>query len=336
MVNSTSNINPIVDKFGRVHDYLRISLTERCNLRCFYCMPEEGIALREKSVFMSSAEVISIAKEFVNLGIKKIRLTGGEPLVKKDAAHIIEELGKLPIDLAITTNAVNVDQYIEVLKSAGVKAINVSLDSLVAEKFNAISRRSYFERIMSNIELLLENDFDVKVNVVLIKGTNENEIIDFIDWTKKTKINIRFIEFMPFDGNKWEWEKKVSFKEILDQADLNYGTQGYYKIQDSENDTSRNYQLIDGLGTFGIISSVTNPFCDTCNRIRLTADGKIKNCLFSQTESDLLTAYRNNQKLEPIIRRSIAEKHPERGGNVSFEELTEEEIKNRSMITIGG
>lgn len=331
-----NDIAPILDKFGRKHDYLRISLTERCNLRCFYCMPEEGVQLREKSAFMSSEEVIEIAKTFVDLGIKKIRLTGGEPLVKKDVGHIIEALGELPIELAITTNAVNVDQYIDVLKKARVKSINVSLDSLIAERFNAISRRSYFDRILANIELLLANDFDVKINVVVIKGTNDDEIIDFINWTKNTAINIRFIEFMPFDGNNWDWEKKVSFQEIMRQVETEYGTDGYLKIKDAANDTSRNYKLKDGQGTFGIISSVTNPFCDTCNRIRLTADGKIKNCLFSQEESDLLTAHRSNNNLEPIIRAAIHSKHPERGGNVDFEELTQADIKNRSMITIGG
>lgn len=336
MERKPNHIAPILDKFGRKHDYLRISLTERCNLRCFYCMPEEGVQLREKSVFMSSEEVIAIAKNFVDLGITKIRLTGGEPLVKKDVGNIIEALGQLPIELAITTNAVNVDQYIDVLKKAGVKSINVSLDSLIAERFNAISRRSYFDRIMSNIELLLAHDFDVKINVVVIKGTNDDEIIDFIQWTKNTAINIRFIEFMPFDGNNWDWEKKVSFQEIIRRVESEYGSDGYQKIEDTANDTSRNYKLKDSQGTFGIISSVTNPFCDTCNRIRLTADGKIKNCLFSQEESDILTAYRNNENLEPIIRAAIQSKHPERGGNVAFKALTQADIKNRSMITIGG
>jgi len=336
MERKPNHIAPILDKFGRKHDYLRISLTERCNLRCFYCMPEEGVQLREKSVFMSSEEVIAIAKNFVDLGITKIRLTGGEPLVKKDVGNIIEALGQLPIELAITTNAVNVDQYIDVLKKAGVKSINVSLDSLIAERFNAISRRSYFDRIMSNIELLLAHDFDVKINVVVIKGTNDDEIIDFIQWTKNTAINIRFIEFMPFDGNNWDWEKKVSFQEIIRRVESEYGSDGYQKIEDAANDTSRNYKLKDSQGTFGIISSVTNPFCDTCNRIRLTADGKIKNCLFSKEESDILTAYRNNENLEPIIRAAIQSKHPERGGNVAFKALTQADIKNRSMITIGG
>jgi cyclic pyranopterin phosphate synthase len=189
---------------------------------------------------------------------------------------------------------------------------------------------------MSNINLLLHHEFDVKINVVLIKGVNDDEIIDFINWTKNTAINVRFIEFMPFDGNNWNWEKKVSYQEVLDKANHEYGIEGYQKVKDTKNDTSRNYQLKDSKGTFGIISSITNPFCDSCNRIRLTADGKIKNCLFSQEESDLLSAHRNQEDLVPIIRSAIALKHPERGGNVAFKDFTEKDIKNRSMITIGG
>ena len=156
-----ANTTNIVDKFGRTHDYLRISLTERCNLRCFYCMPEEGIQLRDKKEFMSSEELLAIAKTFVDLGIKKIRLTGGEPLIKKNAEFIIRELSKLPIELAITTNAVVIDRFIDVLKESGVKSINVSLDSLIEERFDNISRRNYFKKIIDNIELLIQNDFHV-------------------------------------------------------------------------------------------------------------------------------------------------------------------------------
>ena len=326
----------IVDTFGRVHDYLRISLTERCNLRCFYCMPEEGIPLREKSEFMSSEETLAIAKVFVGMGVKKIRLTGGEPLVKKDAANIIKELGKLPVELAITTNAVLVDQFIDVFKEAGIKSVNVSLDSLQEERFNMISRRNYFDRIMENIQLLIANDFIVKVNVVVMRDLNEHEIPAFIEWTKKQAIHVRFIEFMPFDGNKWNWDKKVSFKEILDIANEAFGENAITKIQDSKNDTTRSYQLVDGIGTFGIISSVTNPFCDTCNRIRLTADGKIKNCLFSQTETDLLKAQRENLDIKPLIISAILAKKKQRGGAEEFDEDFVENMKNRAMIAIGG
>ena len=326
----------IVDTFGREHDYLRISLTERCNLRCFYCMPEEGIPLREKSEFMSSEETLAIAKVFVGMGVKKIRLTGGEPLVKKDAANIIRELGKLPVELAITTNAVLVDQFIDVFKEAGIKSVNVSLDSLKEETFNMISRRNYFDKIMKNIELLIANDFIVKVNAVVMRNLNENEIPAFIEWTKKQAIHVRFIEFMPFDGNKWNWDKKVSFKEILDIANEAFGENAIRKIQDSKNDTTRSFRLADGIGTFGIISSVTNPFCDTCNRIRLTADGKIKNCLFSQTETDILKAHRENLDIKPLIISAILDKKKQRGGAEEFNEDFVKNMKNRSMIAIGG
>ncbi len=326
----------IVDTFGRVHDYLRISLTERCNLRCFYCMPEDGIQLRDKAEFMTTEELIFIAKKFVDLGVKKIRLTGGEPLVRRDFGTIIRQLGELPVELAITTNAVLIDKYIDDIKSAGVKSINVSLDSLKEERFNMISRRSYYTKIRDNIDLLIKNDFHVKINIVLIKGTNDDEIIDFVKWTVNEKIQIRFIEFMPFDGNNWNWEKKISFKEILDKVDAFFGKKLVEKLIDGPNDTTRNYKITGGLGSFGIISSVTNPFCDTCNRIRLTADGKIKNCLFSQSELDLLTALRNGVEIEEMIIENIKGKEKERGGNKSFEKLEVSKIKNRTMISIGG
>ena len=299
----SNQVEHIVDKFGRVHDYLRISLTERCNLRCFYCMPEEGIKLRDKANFMTSEELLAITKTFVGMGVKKIRLTGGEPLIKRDAKNILLELGKLPVELAITTNAVLVDKFIDTFKEAGIKSVNVSLDSLDADSFNQISRRKYFDRIKSNIDLLIEEDFHVKVNVVVIRDINEHEIPAFIDWTKNKNVHIRFIEFMPFDGNNWDWNKKVSYKEMLEISEKHFGVDGITKIEDKKNDTARCYSLIDGKGTFGIISSITNPFCDTCNRIRLTADGKIKNCLFSESETDLLTAYRKD-----IMRRQPLQK----------------------------
>lgn len=299
-------------------------------------MPEEGILLRDKKEFMTSEEVIAIASKFVELGVTKIRLTGGEPLIKKDAKNVILQLGKLPIELAITTNAVLVDQFIDTFKEAGIKSVNVSLDSLNADSFNQISRRSYFERIKSNIDLLLENDFHVKVNAVIIKGTNEHEIPDFINWTIKQNVHVRFIEFMPFDGNQWNWDKKVAASEMMQIAERSIAKENIVKIEDAANDTARNYQLTNGIGTFGFISSVTNPFCDTCNRIRLTADGKIKNCLFSQDETDLLSAYRNGTDLEALIRENIGNKKKERGGNVAFDENFVETMKNRSMISIGG
>ncbi|MFP5471091.1 MAG: GTP 3',8-cyclase MoaA [Bacteroidia bacterium] len=331
-----TNQGYLTDTFSRTHDYLRISLTERCNLRCFYCMPEEGVQLRDKTEFMSAEETIEIAKTFVSLGVKKIRLTGGEPLIKKNAEHIIKALGKLPVELAITTNAVLVDNFIDTFKQAGIKSVNVSLDSLKEERFNAISRRNYFIKIKSNIDLLLQNNFDTKLNVVVIKGVNDDEVVDFIRWSHHSNINIRFIEFMPFDGNNWNMDKKVSYKEILAMAENTFGKNAIEKISDKPNDTARNFKLKNGLGSFGIISTVTNPFCDTCNRIRLTADGKIKNCLFSQSETDLLTALRNNEDIVPLIRTTILDKKQQRGGFKAFDENFLKSYSNRTMTAIGG
>lgn len=329
--------SPIVDLFGRIHNYLRISLTERCNLRCTYCMPAEGIVLRDKSNFMNTQEVLGIATTFVQMGIKKIRLTGGEPLVRKDAATVIEELGKLPIELAITTNGILADQFINSFKTAGLHTINVSLDSLEKEKFNSISRRNYFDKVVSNIDLLIASGFTIKVNVVLMRGINDNEICDFIEWAAKKNIQVRFIEFMPFSGNRWDWSKGVSYNEIMEKVNARFGN-SVLKMPDKKNDTAKNYRLADQGGSFAIISSVTNPFCSTCNRIRLTADGKIKNCLFSGTETDLLNAYRRGENIEQIIRSSILDKKAIRAGMESFEDFsnTDRNSKNRSMIAIGG
>jgi len=333
-----SNSNYIYDSFGRKHDYLRISLTERCNLRCFYCMPEEGVELRDKAVFMTAEETIAIARTFVGLGIKKIRLTGGEPLIKKNFSIILEELSKLNVELALTTNAVLVDKYIDDFKTAGLMAINVSLDSLKEERFNEISRRNYFQRIMDNIQLLIDNNFTVKVNAVIMRDVNDNEITDFIEWTKDQPVQVRFIEFMPFDGNNWNWDKKVSFKEIMDLTESHFGKNRIEKLEGKPNDTTKNFKIKGFDGSFGIISSVTNPFCDSCNRIRLTADGKIKNCLFSSDETDLLNALRTNRPLEPFIRNAIMSKKKSRAGILSFEDEASMKMleSNRSMITIGG
>ncbi|MBL4593994.1 MAG: radical SAM protein, partial [Flavobacteriales bacterium] len=240
----------IVDNFGRVHDYLRISLTERCNLRCFYCMPEEGIKLRDKSEFMTSEEVLFIAKKYVELGVKKIRLTGGEPLIKKNVEELIRELGKLPVELSITTNAILVDQFLDVFKEAGIKAVNVSLDSLKTSKIDDISRRKYGDRILANINLLIDEGFKVKVNAVMMKGVNDDEIIDFIEWTKDKAITVRFIEFMPFGGNKWSWDKKITQQQMMDKVNDFYNEEKVVSITPKPNDTAVNFHIKGYKGSF--------------------------------------------------------------------------------------
>lgn len=324
------------DTFGRVHDYLRISLTERCNLRCTYCMPEDGVVLRDKAEFMTAEETIAIAQQFVDLGIRKIRLTGGEPLIKRNAELIIRELGKLPVELTLTTNGVIVNRFIDSFHAAGIRTLNVSLDTLHEERFQKITRRTDFHRVKKNIHLLLDEGFEVKINVVLMRNENDDEIIDFVRWTQKEKVHVRFIEFMPFDGNNWQWEQKISYREILDRVEAQFGLDSFQMLPAKAHDTARNFRMNNAPGTFGIISTVTNPFCDSCNRIRLTADGKVKNCLFSNEEVDLLSAHRKGEPLEALIRTAILDKKKERAGHPLFTNENVDLLQNRSMTTIGG
>lgn len=332
------NKNILQDLHGRDHGYLRISLIERCNLRCTYCMPEEGVQLSPKSHLMTYEEIYEIAKTFVNHGITKIRLTGGEPLIRKDIPVILEKLATLPVELSITSNAVIIDKFIDVLKTSGVKKINISLDSLDREKFKHITRRDQFDIVYKNMLLLIKEGFKVKVNVVLMKDFNENEIIDFINLTKDLPIVVRFIEFMPFDGNKWDLSKMVSYAEVMEHVNASFPEKDINRLQDAPNDTSKNYKIKDYKGSFAIISSVTNPFCDSCNRLRLTANGQLKNCLFSSTESDILTTLRQGKSIEPIIEKAVKAKLKVRGGMDTMEKLQEPKLhnNNRSMITIGG
>jgi GTP 3',8-cyclase len=325
----------IKDTFGRVHDYLRISLTDNCNLRCFYCMPEEKYEFAPVAKLMQLEEIETLAKLFVAQGVKKIRLTGGEPLVRKDAPKIIEALGKLDVELAITTNGIRVNEMLPELLAANVKAINISLDTLQADKFLKITRRDLYHRVRSNIELLLQHNIRVKINVVVMKALNDNEILDFIALTKHNNVEIRFIEFMPFSGNKWSSNQVFTMREILSRIATQYDA---LPVSPEPNDTSKRFLIPSHVGSFAVISTMSAPFCDTCNRMRLTADGKLKNCLFSKSETDLLTALRNGEDVLPLIHQNIMSKAKELGGQFSgaFENIDTTTIENRSMITIGG
>ncbi|SDZ98008.1 cyclic pyranopterin monophosphate synthase subunit MoaA [Flavobacterium gillisiae] len=326
------------DTHGRGHSYLRISITENCNLRCTYCMPAEGISLTPKAHLMTADEIVTIAQTFVNQGVNKIRLTGGEPLVRKDAKDIILRLGKLGVELTLTTNGILVHDFIDTFKEAGVHTLNLSIDSLQKEKFNQITRRNYFDKFNENLELLDANGFQLKLNVVVMKGFNDNEIIDFIELTKDRNIQIRFIEFMPFDGNQWNKEKLVSYAEILSQVNDQYTVEKVKRLIDKPHDTAKNHKIRNYKGSFSVISSVTNPFCSSCNRIRLTADGKLKNCLFSNSETDLLQTLRSGGAIEPLIFQNIKSKHAMRGGMDDDAKFQNPKLfsQNRSMIKIGG
>jgi len=325
------------DTFGRNHNYLRISITEHCNLRCTYCMPADGIDLTPKPHLMTADEVVKIASAFVGLGVDKIRLTGGEPLVRKDAREIILRLGELGTQLTLTTNGLLVHQFLDTFKQAKIETINVSLDTLIKKKYQQITRRNLFDTVLENVDLLLAEGFRVKINVVLMKGFNQDEIVDFIGLTEHKNVQIRFIEFMPFSGNAWDKSKLVTYSEIVNEVAAAFPNQ-IERITDAPNDTAKNFKIVGYEGSFAIISSVTNPFCSTCNRIRLTADGKLKNCLFSDSETSLLDALRAGESILPLIEQNLLAKKAVRSGLDSDLKFQDPDAfsKNRSMIAIGG
>ena len=325
----------LYDSFGRHHTYLRISLTESCNLACLYCKPEDEEYELTQSKRMSADEIVKLAEIFVNLGIKKIRLTGGEPLVRKDAADIIRRLAPLPVELTLTTNGVLADQFIDVFSEAGIRSLNISLDTMDRTLFQSMTGRDEYLRVRQNIETLTEKGFHVKINMVVIGGVNDHEICDFIRWTIDKPIHVRFIEFMPFTGNNWMSAKVVSLEQILHIASEEFS---FERLDDNIHETAKKFKPIGHAGTFAIISTMSAPFCEGCNRLRLTADGKLKNCLFSAGETDLLTPLRRGEDIEAAIRATVLAKERELGGQMTPDfEITEAgTIINRSMIAIGG
>ena len=325
----------IKDSFNRIHNYLRISLTDNCNLRCFYCMPEEDYTFTPASRLMQAGEIEELAKIFVREGVCKIRLTGGEPLVRKDAGDIIRSLSKLPVQLTLTTNGTRLHEYMDVLQDAGITSLNVSLDTLVPEKYQQLTRRDQFHSVWDNIGLLLQKNFHVKVNMVVMKEFNDNEINDFVAWSKDVPVHIRFIEFMPFSGNRWTSNKVVTLDQILHTVATDYD---FLPLANEKNETAKKFIVPGHAGTFAVISTMTSHFCSDCNRMRLTADGKLKNCLFSKGETDLLSALRSGEDVRPLIHQSISNKARELGGQLpaDFSKLQAGDIQNRSMITIGG
>lgn len=287
------------------------------------------------SRLMNANEIETIAETFVKLGVNKIRLTGGEPLLRKDFETILLKLAKFPVSLAITTNGDRVNKFIDLFKKTGLYSLNISLDTLNREKFKSITKRDKFDQVLNNINVLLKNDFHVKINMVVMKGINDDEILKFVEWTKHKPIHVRFIEFMPFDKNQWNKESVFTFDEMLDVISKEYS---FVKMKDKVNDTAKKYKPLGHEGTFAVISTMSQPFCNTCNRMRLTADGKMKNCLFSKGETDILGALRKGEDITPLIKMNIFSKAKKLGGQFEgdFKKIDTKNIDNRSMIKIGG
>eukprot|EP01102_Stenamoeba_stenopodia_P001607 TRINITY_DN1143_c0_g1_i4.p1 TRINITY_DN1143_c0_g1~~TRINITY_DN1143_c0_g1_i4.p1 ORF type:complete len:347 (-),score=85.90 TRINITY_DN1143_c0_g1_i4:90-1130(-) len=335
--NLTAKKSPhLMDTFDRYHTYLRISLTERCNLRCQYCMPEEGVNLTESSKILTSAEIFRIAKLFVEEGVNKIRFTGGEPLVRKDIEEIVTNVGKLAPSLktmAITTNGIVLARKLPALHAAGVSLFNISLDTLKPDKFTAITRRLGWDKVWHAINLAVEFGYDpVKINCVVMKGVNDDEIADFVALTEKMPFDIRFIEYMPFDGNQWNDSKFMSYKEMISVIEKRFPK--LERMLDGPNDTSKAYKVPGFRGTVSFITSMSEHFCNSCNRLRITADGNLKVCLFGNSEVSLRDAIRSgktDEELKMIIGSAVKRKKERHAGMYNISKQ-----KNRPMILIGG
>ncbi|XP_016468707.2 GTP 3',8-cyclase, mitochondrial isoform X1 [Nicotiana tabacum] len=325
----------LIDSFGRLHTYLRISLTERCNLRCHYCMPAEGVELTPSPQLLSQDEIVRLASLFVSSGVNKIRLTGGEPTIRKDIEELCLQLSSLKglKTLAMTTNGITLGKKLPKLKDSGLNLVNISLDTLVPAKFEFMTRRKGHQRVMESIDAAVELGYNpVKVNCVVMRGFNDDEICDFVELTRERPINVRFIEFMPFDGNVWNVKKLVPYAEMLDKVGKQFT--GLQRIQDHPTETAKNFRIDGHQGSVSFITSMTEHFCAGCNRLRLLADGNFKVCLFGPSEVSLRDPLRlgeGDDKLREIIGAAVKRKKASHAGMFDIAKTP-----NRPMIHIGG
>ena len=323
----------LVDTFGRVHRDLRISVTDRCNFRCTYCMPPEGLEWLPRSELLTFEEIERVARLLVErFGVGSIRLTGGEPTVRARLADLVAMLTPLATDLALTTNGATLGLLAEDLAAAGLRRINISLDSLRADRFRELTLRDDLHRVLDGVDAALAAGLDpVKVNVVVMRGQNDDEILDFAEYGRRKGVEVRFIEYMPLDAEKgWRAGSVVSLSEITERIGAVYPFEAHR--QGSE--PASRFRYLDGEGFFGVVASVTRSFCGSCDRIRLTADGQFRNCLFGLKEYDLRGPLRRgagDDELAGIVRDAVGEKWAGHSiGKVHFVRPA------RSMSQIGG
>jgi GTP 3',8-cyclase len=297
----------LTDNFSRQHTYLRISVTERCNLRCLYCMPEDGVPLSPPDHLLTTPEIVYLSSLFVSQGVNKIRLTGGEPTVRKDIVELMKRIGQLRSEglkeLCLTTNGISLHRKLDSMVEAGLTAVNLSLDTLDPFQFTLMTRRNGHEAVMRSINRVLEMNklgagIKLKINCVVMRGMNEREIIPFVELGRENDLEVRFIEYMPFDGNKWSKGKMISFQEM--HAMIRDKYPDVHKVQDHINDTSKTYKVPGFAGRIGFITSMTHNFCATCNRLRITSDGNLKVCLFGNSEVSLRDILRESDDGKPI------------------------------------
>jgi cyclic pyranopterin phosphate synthase len=304
---------PLVDSYGRLHDNLRISVTDRCNIRCFYCMPEHATEFVKRTEILDFEEIERFVRIAVALGITKLRVTGGEPLVRRDLPKLIRRLAAIPgiRDLALTTNGVLLPDLAEPLYEAGLRRINVHLDTLDRERFIQITRRDEIGRVLAGLDLAKRLGYGIKLNAVAVKNLVEPDIVPLARYSRDNGFEVRYIEFMPLDAqNLWNRDKVLLADEIIDTLSREIAPLVPVPDPDPRAPASE-YAFADGVGRVGFIASVSRPFCLNCNRIRLTADGKLRYCLFAIQEDDVKSLMRSgasDEEIAALIRRNLAGK----------------------------
>lgn len=331
----TDQHDGLCDPYGRRHTYLRISVTDRCNLRCTYCMPSQGIEKVPSSTLLSIEEIARLGQIFAGMGIRKIRITGGEPLVRRGLAELVRMLSQTQgIDtVSITTNGVLLCEFAKSLRNAGLSGLNVSLDTLRQDRFMQIARRPGLDDVLAGIDAALEAGFpSVKINMVVMRGVNDDELANFAELARHRPLHVRFIEFMPFTANDWEMERLLPYGQMIERLQKVYSL---HRIDDANSESTAIHYAVDGWrGSIGFIASMTHSFCGKCNRLRLLSDGLLKSCLFRPPSVNLRDCLRNGLSDEEIreeIRCCVNAK--------SREHPPVEELANRAtqlMARIGG
>ena len=332
----TNSRDPLIDSFGRVHNSLRVSVTDRCNIRCFYCMPME-VVFQPREELLTFEEIRRFVAVSTELGVEKFRITGGEPLVRKELPSLIRMLAKLPgvDDLALTTNGMLLSEQAEHLKAAGLRRLNVSLDTLKEETFERISRRKGLQQVLDGIFAAQKVGFEnIRLNAVAIRGLIEDDIIPLVQFARDHGFELRFIEFMPLDAEgNWTDQRILTGASIRSLIENEFcPLEPTARVDPSQ--PAVDYRFTDGRGRIGFINPVSEPFCGNCNRLRLTAEGQVRNCLFSTTEWDaraLLRGGGTDEQLRQLIRRGVMAKAPSHGiGQAEFQR------PERAMYQIGG
>ena len=329
-------MEPIVDRFGRVATDLRVSVTDRCNLRCSYCMPPEGLPWLPRAEILDYEEIARLLGVFVGMGVKTVRLTGGEPTVRKNLPELVRLLREAApeVDLSLTTNGLLLDELAAPLAAAGLDRVNVSIDSLLRHRFAEMTRRDALERVFDGLRAAEAAGLTpIKLNCVVLRDTNEDEVADFADYARRTGYEIRFIEYMPLDAqHAWERAKVVPGREVLERIAERFPL---VAVEHDDPAPARTYRFADGApGSVGVIASVTEPFCDSCDRMRITADGQFRTCLFALTETDLrgpLRAGADDAAIERLVRDAMWEKGA--GHRISHPDFVQ---PTRAMSAIGG